>query len=59
MYVYFLPDSDGIMATKEKKTDPRYKLIGEVCTTEDLAALLKDDQYMEDYAGEIGNTFAD
>lgn len=59
MYVYFLPDSDGIMATKEKKTDPRYKLIGEANTTEELAELLKDDQYMDDYAGEISNAFAD
>lgn len=57
MYVYFTGENDGVLATKEKKTDPRYKLIGTVNTTEELAELLKDEKFMDDYAGEISNAF--
>lgn len=57
MYIYVLETNDGVLATKEKKTDPRYKLIGIANTTEELAEMLKDEKFMEDYAGEIGATF--
>ena len=57
MYVYFTGENDGVLATKEKKTDPRYKLIGIANTTEELAEMLKDEKFMDDYAGEIGATF--
>lgn len=57
MYVYFIGENDGVLATKEKKTDPRYKLIGIANTTEELAELLKDAKYMDDYAKEISEAF--
>ena len=57
MFVYFLPEGDGVLTSKEKKTDPRYHLIGEANSTEELAAMLSDEKFMQEYAGEIAETF--
>lgn len=57
MYIYVLETNDGVLATKEKKTDPRYKLIGIANSTEELAEMLKDEKFMNDYAGEISDAF--
>lgn len=57
MYIYFLPTNDGVIASKQPISDPRYRLIGEAHNTEELAALLSDEKFIQDYAGEIEEAF--
>lgn len=56
MYVYQLKDGGiGVYASEHKSED----LIGTVNNAEELAAILRDENLVTDYAGEISKTFAD